>query len=149
MEKVSVIIPTFNRFKYLLNTIRSVKEQTYKNLEIIVVNDCSTQKEYYEYNWEENGIIMIHLEENSKQKFGFACAGYVRNQGIKISSGEYIAFCDDDDIWFPKKLELQLNAMKETGCKMSSTDGLIGSGIFDSNKKYEIYTKRRIFFLMN
>ena len=53
MEKVSVIIPTFNRFKYLLNTIKSVREQTYKNLEIIVVNDCSTQKEYYEYNWEK------------------------------------------------------------------------------------------------
>ena len=44
MEKVSVIIPTFNRFKYLLNTIESVKKQTYNNLEIIVVNDKSTQK---------------------------------------------------------------------------------------------------------
>ena len=44
MEKVSVIIPTFNRFKYLMNTIESVKKQTYNNLEIIVVNDKSTQK---------------------------------------------------------------------------------------------------------
>ena len=51
MDIVSVIIPTFNRFKYLLNTIKSVKEQTYNNIEIIVVNDCSTEKEYYEYNW--------------------------------------------------------------------------------------------------
>ena len=49
MEKVSVIIPTFNRFKYLLNTIESVKKQTYNNLEIIVVNDKSIQKEYYNY----------------------------------------------------------------------------------------------------
>ena len=47
--KVSVIIPTFNRFKYLLNTIKSIKKQTYKNIEIIVVNDRSTQKEYYDY----------------------------------------------------------------------------------------------------
>jgi cellulose synthase/poly-beta-1,6-N-acetylglucosamine synthase-like glycosyltransferase len=69
MEKVTAIIPTFNRFKYLMNTIKSMKEQTYDNMEIIVVNDCSTEKEYYEYNWEENGIIIIHLEENSKKKF--------------------------------------------------------------------------------
>ena len=145
MEKVSVIIPTFNRFKYLLNTIKSIKEQTYKNLEIIVINDCSTEKEYYKYNWKQNGITIIHLGENTKHKFGFACAGYVRNQGIKISSGEYIAFCDDDDIWFPKKLELQLNAMKETGCKMSSTDGLIGNGVYFKDKKYEIYNKEHYY----
>ena len=44
MEQVSVIIPSFNRFKYLINTILSVKQQTYKKIEIIVVNDCSTQK---------------------------------------------------------------------------------------------------------
>jgi glycosyltransferase involved in cell wall biosynthesis len=100
MEKVTAIIPTFNRFKYLMNTIKSMKEQTYDNMEIIVVNDCSTEKEYYEYNWEENGIIIIHLEENSKKKFGFACAGYVRNKGIEKSTGKYLAFCDDDDVWF-------------------------------------------------
>lgn len=46
MDKVSVIIPTYNRFKYLLNTIKSIKEQTYLNIEIIVVNDKSTEKEY-------------------------------------------------------------------------------------------------------
>ena len=139
MEKVTAIIPTFNRFKYLMNTIKSMKEQTYDNMEIIVVNDCSTEKEYYEYNWEENGIIIIHLEENTRQKFGFACAGYVRNQGIEKSSGKYVAFCDDDDIWFPRKIELQINAMKETGCKMSSTDGLFGFGVYNANQKYIIY----------
>ena len=54
--KVSVIIPTFNRFKYVLNAIKSVKEQTYKNIEIIVINDCSIQTEYYEYVWEDVNI---------------------------------------------------------------------------------------------
>ncbi len=139
MEKVTAIIPTFNRFKYLMNTIKSIKEQTYPNIEIIVVNDCSSEKEYYEYNWEENGIIIIHLEENTRQKFGFACAGYVRNKGIEKSTGKYVAFCDDDDIWFPRKIELQINAMKETGCKMSSTDGLFGFGVYNANQKYIIY----------
>lgn len=138
VDKVSVIIPTYNRFNYLMNTIRSIKLQTYKNIEIIVVNDCSTQEEYYEYDW--NDIKIIHLNTNSKEIFGFNCSGgYQRNFGINIAVGKYIAFCDDDDIWFPKKLELQITAMKESKCKMSSTDGLIGKGIYDSNKVYKKY----------
>ena len=137
--KVSVIIPTYNRFEYLLNTIKSVKEQTYKNIEIIVVNDKSTQKEYYEYDWNDNNINIIHLENNSKDIYGYACAGYVRNKGIEKSSGKYIAFCDDDDIWFPDKIQKQLIVMKETGCKMSSTEGLLGKGLYDSTKTYKKY----------
>tara|TARA_B110000977_G_C10957969_1_gene447392 strand:+ start:80 stop:871 length:792 start_codon:yes stop_codon:yes gene_type:complete len=145
MEQVSVIIPSFNRFKYLINTILSVKQQTYKKIEIIVVNDCSTQKEYYNYNWRENGITIIHLKENSKIKFGYACGGYVRNKGIEISKGKYIAFCDDDDIWFPEKIKRQLKAMKETKCKMSSTEGLIGEAMYDENIKYKMYNSEHYF----
>lgn len=138
MDKVSVIIPTYNRFSYVINTIESIKNQTYTNIEIIVINDRSTQKEYYDYDWP--GVIIIHLDQNSKTKFGFACpGGYQRNFGIKISSGKYIAFCDDDDIWLPRKLELQIQAMKESGCKMSSTEGLIGSGVFDKHVQYAKY----------
>jgi len=143
MDKVSVIIPTYNRFNFLLNTIKSVKEQTYQNIEIIVVNDKSTQKEYYNYDWNANNVIIIHLDQNSKEKFGFSCpGGYQRNFGIEKSSGKYIAFCDDDDIWFPNKIELQLKAMNETGCKMSSTDGLIGKGIFNPTKSYKKYNAK-------
>jgi len=138
-ELVSVIIPTFNRFHYLLNTIQSIKSQTYENIEIIVVNDGSTQKEYYEYQWKENGICILHMEQNTKTIFGFPCAGYVRNKGIEIAKGKYIAFCDDDDIWFPAKTELQLMSMKETGCKMSSTDGLIGYGAYNPDTTYKKY----------
>ena len=137
MDKVSVIIPTYNRFSFLLNTIKSIKEQTYKNIEIIVINDCSIQKEYNEYDWKLNNIIIIHLKENSKKKFGFACAGFVRNKGIEIATGKYIAFCDDDDIWFSKKIDIQIKAMKDTGCKLSSTDGLIGHGVYNSTLKYK------------
>ena len=140
MKLVSVIIPTYNRFQYLQNTLESVKLQTYKNIEIIVVNDRSTQEEYYKYNWEENGIKIIHLENNSKKTFGFACpGGYQRNFGIDLAKGEYIAFCDDDDIWFPQKLEKQIEAMQRTGCKMSSTEGLHGRGVFDPRKTYGKY----------
>ena len=141
MDLISVIIPTYNRFNFLLNTIKSVLNQTYKNIEIIVVNDCSTEQEYYSYDWKKEfpGVKIINLEKNSKQKIGYACAADVRNQGINIAKGKYIAFCDDDDIWFPNKLELQTKAMVELSCKMSSTDGLIGDGIYDNNKKYKKY----------
>jgi len=145
MDKVSVIIPTYNRFKYLLNTIKSVKEQTYSNIEIIVVNDCSTDKEYYGYDWNKNNIKILNLDKNSKEIFGYACAGFVRNNGIKISSGKYIAFCDDDDIWFPNKIELQVKAIQESGCKMSTTDGLIGESIYDSTKSYKKYNAEHYF----
>ena len=101
------------------------------------MNDGSSQKEYYEYNWKDNDIVIIHLEQNTKNTLGFACARFVRNKGIEKSSGKYIAFCDDDDIWFPSKIELQLNAMNKTGCKMSSTDGLIGVGVYNNNNFYK------------
>jgi len=145
MDKVSVIIPTYNRFKYLLNTIKSVKEQTYPNIEIIVVNDRSTQKEYYEYNWDDNNVKIIHLEKNSKELFGHASPGVVRNKGIEVSSGKYVAFCDDDDIWFPNKIAIQIKAMNENDCKMSSTDGLIGNGVYDSKKSYKKYNAEYYF----
>ena len=137
MELVSAVIPTYNRFSFLLNTLKSIKNQTYKNIEIIVVNDASTDKEYYKYNWKKENIKIIHLKENSKEKIGFPCAGYVRNQGIKEAKGKYIAFCDDDDIWLPKKIEIQMNEIKKTDVKMCSTDGLIGDGVYDPSKTYK------------
>ena len=146
MDKISVIIATYNRFKYLLNAIQSVNNQTYKNIEIIVVNDGSTQKEYYNYNF--GNVKIIHLKTNSKQIFGFACAGYMRSLGVKQSTGKYIAFLDDDDIWFPKKLKLQINNMKATGCSMSCTDGLIGKGIYNSNKIYKKYNAEHFYKIL-
>jgi glycosyltransferase involved in cell wall biosynthesis len=149
MDKVSVIIPTYNRFKFLLNTIKSVKEQTYLNIEIIVINDKSTEKEYYDYDWDSNNIKIIHLEKNTKEIFGYGCVGFVRNKGIEISSGKYIAFCDDDDIWFPNKIERQLKAMEESGCKMCSTDGLIGDGVFNSTKSYKKFNAGHYHEILN
>lgn len=137
MCEVSVIIPTYNRFHHLLNTIDSIKSQTFKNIEIIVVNDGSTEENYYRYNWQ--GVIIINLKENTKIKYGYGNIGYVRNRGIERATGKYVAFCDDDDIWFPEKIELQLKAMKDNECEMSSTDGLIGKGVYDSSKNYKKY----------
>lgn len=142
MQKISVIIPTYNRFKYLLNALKSVRNQTYKNIEIIIVNDCSTQEEYYNYKFE--GCIVINLDKNSKARFGHASpGGFQRSMGMKIASGEYIAFLDDDDYWLPDKLEKQLTAMLTSRCLISCTDGLIGNGAYDKTKRYTLYNKER------
>lgn len=138
-DKVSVVIPTYNRFNYLLNTIKSIEQQTYKNIELIIVNDCSTDNAYYIYDWTKRNIIIKHLESNTKNRFGYACAGFVRNKGIELATGKYIAFCDDDDIWLPNKIEQQIKYMNESGCKFSCTEGLLGNGIYNLNKKYKKY----------
>ena len=62
---VTVIIPTYNRFDYLLKAIQSVRNQNYKNIEIIIVNDCSSELEYYNYKFEN--CIVINLDKNSKK----------------------------------------------------------------------------------
>jgi len=137
---VSVIIPSYNRFQYLLRCIQSCQDQTYKPYEIVVVNDGSTQIEYKSHNWDN--VKIIHLDQNSKELFGYGNVGYVRNIGIENSSGDYIAFCDDDDIWLPDKIELQVNALSlEPKCDMCCTDGYIGSGIYQNNKNYKKYNK--------
>jgi teichuronic acid biosynthesis glycosyltransferase TuaG len=142
-DLISVIIPSYNRFNYLLNAINSVLNQTYKNFEIIVINDCSTDNNYYTHNW--NNITIIHLPKNSKEILGYSCAAYVRNIGFNIAKGKYIALLDDDDIWFPNKLEIQLSEMKKYNINMSCTEGLIGNGIYNPNLSYKKYNSEFYF----
>ena len=136
MDKVSVIIPTYNRYDYFLQCLNSVKNQTHKNIEIIAVNDGSTQPEYYR---RLDGVTMIHLPVNSQQLFGFPCGGYVRNCGLSLAAGDYVAFVDDDDMWLPEKIELQLAGMKANNTQMSCTEGLYGSGFYNVNAVYAKY----------
>lgn len=127
---ISVIIPTYNRFSLLRAAIDSVRAQTYKNIEIIVVNDASTDADYYR-GAPPAGVTMIHLPKNTREMFGFPCAGYVRNQGARIARGSYLAFLDDDDVWLPCKLEEQMRAICESGTQISCTDGYIGNCAWD------------------
>jgi glycosyltransferase involved in cell wall biosynthesis/GR25 family glycosyltransferase involved in LPS biosynthesis len=138
MATVSVIIPTYNRFNYLLNAIESVRSQTHPCKEIIVINDGSTQPEYYTHDFGPD-VTVLHQEKNSKSVLGFVSIGYTRNIGIQQATGDYIAFLDDDDVWLPRKIELQLNAMQAHGCKMSATDGFIGGGFYRRDKSYSLY----------
>ena len=141
---ISVIIPTYNRFEYLLETIKSIRAQTYPHVEIIVVNDKSTQPEYDSYDFGSD-VKLVNLRKNTKEIYGYACAGHVRNEGIKVATGSWIAFCDDDDVWLPKKLELQIAALKASGCKMSCADGYIGEGKYDPKRSYKLYNAEFFF----
>jgi glycosyltransferase involved in cell wall biosynthesis len=114
---VSIITPSFNCEKFIAETIVSVQNQTYKNWELIIVDDCSTDNSITiinEFLKKDNRIKLIKLEVNS----GPAIA---RNKGIELSKGKYIAFLDGDDRWLTEKLELQLNFMESKQIPLSFT----------------------------
>ncbi len=106
---VSVVIPMYNAADTILECLRSVAGQSYRNLEVIVVNDGST---------DECGELVGNFMEScdfpvvliSQANSGVSAA---RNAGIKVASGEYIAFLDADDSWCQDKLKIQLDILKE------------------------------------
>ena len=103
--KVSVIIPAYNSAKFIREAIESVYSQTYKNLEIIIIDDGSTDDtKKIAQNYNER--IKYFYQKN----MGPASA---RNSGIKKSTGDYIAFLDADDIWEKTKIEKQLSILKK------------------------------------
>lgn len=107
---VSVIIPTFRRSDYLERAIISAVEQTYENIEIVVVNDNEHGDEFSQRVYD---IIKkypsVVLCENDFHKNG----SVARNNGLKIAKGEYIAFLDDDDYWDSGKIKKQVEALRQ------------------------------------
>jgi glycosyltransferase involved in cell wall biosynthesis len=109
MKLVSVIIPTRNRYNYLKLAIESVLLQTWKNIEIIIVDEASSDKSVdYLNNLASNRTII--LIRNDKPTGG----GNARNLGIAKANGYYIAFLDDDDTWMPNKIELQISLFESS-----------------------------------
>ena len=108
-KKVSVIIPTYNREKTISRCIDSVLKQTYKNIEIVIIDDCSND------NTEQ--IILNLSNNNDKIKYyklpNNKGACYARNYGIRKSTGDYIALLDSDDEWYAKKIEKQVTFLEE------------------------------------
>ena len=136
---VSVILPSYNRFDSLLNSIKSINEQTHKNIEIIVINDGSTDKRYDEYVF-DNNVNLISLKENSVNSKGYF-SDSIRNYGITESKGKYIAFLDDDDYWFPNKIEKQIDKLENTKFKISTSEAFTGYGAFNNDKEYKLYNQ--------
>jgi glycosyltransferase involved in cell wall biosynthesis len=111
----SIIIPTFNRYNSLKQAVRSVLSQSYKDFELIIIDDGSTD-ETSEIKNAFHGKLKYVRQENS----GVSSA---RNKGISISDGTYIAFLDSDDLWLPSKLQAQSDFIKNnSGIRLHQTD---------------------------
>lgn len=106
---VSIITPVYNMNHILNETIQSVIDQTYKNWELILIDDCSTLGETKDtiLSWasKDSRIKPIFLHQNGG-------AGVARNRGLDEVTGKYVAFLDSDDIWLAEKLELQVDLLE-------------------------------------
>lgn len=114
---VSIVMPTYNCAPFIAETIRSIQTQTYGSWEIVIVDDCSTDntREIVEEMIKEDPRIKYYcLETNSG-------AAVARTKSIELCEGEYIAFCDSDDLWMPDKLERQIAFMEENGYAFTCT----------------------------
>ncbi|MBR3803058.1 MAG: glycosyltransferase family 2 protein [Clostridia bacterium] len=112
---VSVVIPVYNATKYLARTLDSALRQTHKNLEIILIDDCSKDdslKMMYDYAARDSRIKVLESEKNQ----GVAA---VRNRGIQEATGEYIALLDSDDVWVEDKIERQIKLLKENNAQIA------------------------------
>jgi glycosyltransferase involved in cell wall biosynthesis len=124
---VSVIIPAYNASLWIGETISSVIEQDYKQYEIIVVNDGSTDNIVEIAKSFGPAVQCIHKENGGQAS--------ARNAGIRVAKGKYIAFLDADDLWVKDKLKLQVAQLEETGAKWAYAD----SFAFDNQSKKILY----------
>ena len=124
--RFSVVIPLYNKEKYILNTLDSVLNQSYRDFEVIVVNDSST----------DNSLSLVSTIKDKRLKIYTIPNGGVslaRNYGIKKSNGEYIAFLYGDDIWKQNHLQVisnMINKYNNCGLYFTSYDYLYPSGKF-------------------
>ncbi|MEC3883967.1 glycosyltransferase family 2 protein [Halobacillus sp. HZG1] len=117
LGKVSVITPSYNSANYILEAIESVQSQTYKNWEMIIVDDCSSDDSVNLIEGkqsEDERIKFIKLTENGGPAFA-------RNQAILAATGKYLAFLDSDDCWLSQKLEKQISFMHKNDYSFSYT----------------------------
>ena len=126
---VSIVIPTHNRPVFLKRTLQSILQQTYKNLQIIVVSNGFSSDNKKVVNTLQDKRLEYHEQENS------GGPASPRNYGIKISKGKYIAFCDDDDLFLPEKIQKQVNVLEN-----NQDYGLTYSKMlrFDNHKEWSL-----------
>ena len=115
-NKVSIILPNFNSANYISSTINSIRKQSYKNWNLIIIDDCSNSKTREILNKFSNDkkIKFVWLKKNRG-------AAYCRNLAIKKSKSKYLAFIDSDDIWEKNKLKLQIQYMEKNNFDFTYT----------------------------
>ena len=115
--KIDIILPNYNSSQFIIKTIKSILNQSYKNWKLIIVDDFSDKKT-------KNILKKISKKKNVKvfflnKNYG---AGFCRNFAIKKSNSPYLAFIDSDDIWEKDKLKKQISFMKKNNFSFSYTD---------------------------
>ena len=115
---VSIITPTFNSERFIAETILSVQAQTYQDWEMIIVDDCSTDK--------TAEIVASFQEKDSRIKYFYNStnkgSALSRNLALQKAKGKWIAFLDSDDLWLPEKLEKQIEFMTKNNFHFSYTN---------------------------
>ena len=127
MDLISVIIPYYKKKEYIISSINSVLNQTYKNLEIIIIYDDLNKEDLNLLKKIKKKDKRIKIYINRKN----LGAGRSRNKGIKLSKGIFVAFLDSDDLWKKNKLKKQIFFMKKNGINASHTSYTI----INSNNK--------------
>ena len=115
LPQVSVIIPAYNAAKFIRETVEHAIAQTYPNMEILVINDGSSDETASVVESFGDAVRLISTENR-----GVARA---RNTGIEAATGEFVAFLDSDDLWEPEKLTIQVDALDE-GHRLVYTDSI-------------------------
>jgi len=132
---VSIIMPTYNHGRFIGEAIASVLNQTYKNFELIIIDN---------YSDDDTEKIITSYEDDRIKYSKFRNNGIIaasRNHGIKHSHGEYIAFLDSDDIWLPGKLEKQVYQL--TSCDKIAFSYVLFSFIFEDGSVKGIFPKTK------
>jgi len=115
--KIDIILPNYNSSQFILETVKSILDQTYKNWKLIIVDDCSNK---------ETISVLKKIKKNKKIRI-FRLkknhgAGFCRNYAIKKSYSPYLAFIDSDDLWKKDKLKKQINFMEKNNYSFTYTN---------------------------
>ena len=113
---VSVIIPTFNRSQYLSTALASVLQQSYRNLQVIVVNDGGEDVSDIINSFHDQRLMFINRKENRGKPYSL-------NEALNHADGKYVAYLDDDDLYYPNHIEKLVKALEfQTDCQVAYSD---------------------------
>lgn len=135
---VSIVVPVYNGEKYLKKTIESILEQTHSNFELLLINDGSIDSS-------AKLIDALVTTDNrikgfSKENGGVANA---RNHGVSLAKGELIAFCDQDDLWLPDKLEKQIPLFEKPNVGLVYCGAVVEALLYGKTSKGSLANKQR------